>query len=142
MKPRTEGSAARKIAFICSTGEPTRTAPALLLANAARLSGIDTYVLFTFDGLRVVRGAAAARGGLSPDPWAGVPRMEPTRRIELPCAAQMVHLLRDSGANLYACALSMQMLQLERADLGGEVTDVITVCDFHELTEDAQVLYV
>ncbi len=44
----------RKVAIICSKGGLDEAYPALILANAARMSGIDVYVFFSFYGLDVV----------------------------------------------------------------------------------------
>ncbi|MBW1880888.1 MAG: DsrE/DsrF/DrsH-like family protein, partial [Deltaproteobacteria bacterium] len=44
----------RKVAIICSKGGLDEVYPAFILANAARMSGIDAMVFFTFYGLDVV----------------------------------------------------------------------------------------
>ena len=44
----------RKVAIICSKGGLDEAYPALILANAARMSGIDAFIFFTFYGLDVV----------------------------------------------------------------------------------------
>ena len=44
----------RKIAIICSKGGLDEAYPALILANAARASGIDCMMFFTFYGLDVI----------------------------------------------------------------------------------------
>ena len=44
----------RKVAIICSKGGLDEAYPALILANAARQSGIDALLFFTFWGLDVI----------------------------------------------------------------------------------------
>src|SRR5215470_14524650 len=45
----------RKIAIIVSKGSLDMAYPGLILANAARMSGIDATLFFTFWGLDVIR---------------------------------------------------------------------------------------
>ena len=44
----------RKVAIICSKGSLDMAYPALVLANAARMSGIEACLFFTFWGLDVI----------------------------------------------------------------------------------------
>ena len=44
----------RKVAIIASHGGLDEAYPALILANAARQSGIDAFVFFTFWGLDII----------------------------------------------------------------------------------------
>src|SRR5438874_8668597 len=44
----------RKVAIICSHGGLDEAYPSLILANAARQSGIECFVFFTFWGLDVI----------------------------------------------------------------------------------------
>ena len=46
--------ASRKVSIICSHGGLDEAYPALILANAARQSGIECMVFFTFWGLDVI----------------------------------------------------------------------------------------
>lgn len=47
-------STERKVAIICSKAGLDEVYPALILANAARQSGIEAFVFFTFWGLDAV----------------------------------------------------------------------------------------
>ena len=48
------GEAPRKIAIICSKGSLDMAYPGLILANAARMMGIDAVLFFTFWGMDVI----------------------------------------------------------------------------------------
>ena len=50
----TPATTARKVAIICSRGGLDEAYPALILANAARMSGIEAFIFFTFYGLDVI----------------------------------------------------------------------------------------
>ena len=60
----------RKVAIICSHGGLDEAYPALILANAARQSGIDAFVFFTFWGLDVITESKVDHhaGALTPPP--------------------------------------------------------------------------
>ena len=53
--PAPATTAERKVAIICSKGSLDMAYPGLILANAARMSGIDAMLFFTFWGLDIVR---------------------------------------------------------------------------------------
>ncbi len=149
----------RKVAIICSKGGLDEAYPALILANAARQSGIDAFVFFTFWGLDVVNDKKVdhlhvnmAGNASSPMPTmvAGLPGMESLaagmmmkkmKALDLPDVREMLKILDESGAELYACELAMRMFQLEKKDLVVQVKDVITAGDFYELAEGAQIIF-
>lgn len=152
-------TAARKVAIICSKGGLDEAYPALILANAARQSGIDAFIFFTFWGLDVVTEKKVDHlhvnlvgNPTSPVPTmlAGLPGMESfaasqmmkkMHELNLPSAREMVQMLDESGAELYACELAMDMMQLKRDDLLPQVKDVITAGDFYELADGAQIIF-
>lgn len=149
----------RKVAIICSKGGLDEAYPALILANAARQSGIDAFVFFTFFGLDVItRGKVdhlhvnMAGNAASPIPTvlAGLPGMESLaatlmkKRMEdldLPSAHEMLEILDESGAELYACELAMKMFGRTKDDLLPQVRDVITAGDFYDMAEGAQIIF-
>ena len=149
----------RKIALIVSKGGLDDTYPALILANAARQSGIEAFIFFTFYGLDVITESKIDHlhvnlvgNATSPMPTmlAGLPGMENlaakmmAKRMEdldLPGAREMIEILADSGAELYACELAMKMFDRTAEDLVPQVKDVITAGDFYDLSEGAQIVF-
>lgn len=150
---------ARKVAIICSHGGLDEAYPSLILANAARQSGIDAFVFFTFWGLDVITEskvdhlhvnlAGNASSGM-PTMVAGLPGMErlaatmmqkQMAELELPTVREMLEILEQSGAELYACELAMKMFKREKKDLVTQVKDVITAGDFYDLSEGAQIIF-
>lgn len=149
----------RKVAIICSKGGLDEAYPALILANAARQSGIDAMVFFTFWGLDVITEkkvdhlhvnlAGNASSGM-PTLIAGLPGMESLAgkmmkkqmdELSLPTVREMLQILNDSGADLYGCELAMQMFKRTKEDLIPEVKDVITAGDFYDLSVGAQIIF-
>ncbi len=152
-------STKRKVAIIASHGGLDEAYPALILANAARQSGIDAFVFFTFWGLDVITTskvdhlhvnlAGNASSGM-PTMLAGLPGMESLAasmmkkqmtELDLPTVREMLQILDESGAELYACELAMKMFKRTKEDLVPEVRDVITAGDFYDLADGAQIIF-
>ena len=149
----------RKVAIICSHGGLDEVYPALILANAARQSGIEAFVFFTFWGLDAVTEAKIdhlhvnmAGNPTSPIPTmvAGLPGMESLaahmmkksmEELDLPSVREMLKILEESGAELYGCELAMKMFKRTKAELVPQVKDVITAGDFYDLAEGAQIIF-
>ncbi len=149
----------RKVAIICSHGGLDEAYPSLILANAARQSGIDAFVFFTFWGLDVITSskvdhlhvnlAGNAASGM-PTMMAGLPGMESLAasmmkksmtELDLPSVREMLQILDESGAELYACELAMKMFKRTKQDLVDQVKEVITAGDFYDLAEGAQIIF-
>ena len=149
----------RKVAIICSKGGLDEVYPALILANAARQSGIEALIFFTFWGLDAVTEkrvdhlhvnlAGNASSGM-PTMIGGLPGMEAfaahmmkksMSELELPSVREMLKLLVDSGAELYGCELAMKMFKRTKEELVPQVKDVITAGDFFDLSAGAQIIF-
>ncbi len=149
----------RKVAIICSHGGLDEVYPSLILANAARQSGIEAFIFFTFWGLDAITEAkvdhlhvnlAGNASSVMPTVVAGLPGMESLAAkmmqkqmsdLELPTVREMLGILDESGAKLYACELAMKMFKREKRDLLPQVVDVITAGDFYDLSEGAQIIF-
>jgi peroxiredoxin family protein len=145
---------------IVSKGTLDMAYPGLILANAARMSGIDATLFFTFWGLDIVTEKSidhlhvATVGNPSmhiPTLIGGLPGMESVasevmkkqmEKLDIPPVREMIEILSDSGAKLYACQMAMDMFQRTREDLVPQVDDVITAMDFFEVSAGAQVLFI
>lgn len=150
----------RRVAIICSKGGLDEAYPALILANAARMSDIEVTLFFTFYGLDVVTEKKVdhlhvnmAGNAASPLPTmvAGLPGMESIAakmmkkkmdELGLPSVRQMIEMLDESGAELFGCQLAMEMMKLDRNALLPQVRDVITAGDFYDKSEGAQIIFV
>lgn len=150
----------RKVAIICSKGSLDMAYPGLILANAARMMGIDAVLFFTFWGMDVVREATVDKlhvgivgnpGAHMPAMVAGLPGMEAlaTRmmkrkidQIDVPSTRELLEILDDSGAEIYACQMAMEMMDIDRSELVPQVKDVITAMDFFDKSKGAQVIFI
>ena len=152
-------TANRKVAIICSKAGLDEAYPALILANAARQSGIDAFVFFTFWGLDVVTESkvdhlhvnlAGNPASGMPTMLAGLPGMESLAgrmmrkqmtELSLPTVREMLQILEEAGAELYGCELAMQMFKRKKEELVPQVKDVITAGDFYDLADGAQIIF-
>jgi peroxiredoxin family protein len=150
----------RKIAIICSKGSLDMAYPGLVLANAARMMGIDAVLFFTFWGLDIVNkkrvdklhaGIVGNPATHMPAMIAGLPGMESLAttmmkkkmdEIDIPPVSEFIEMLDDAGAELYACRMAMDMFELEEDALVPQIKDVISAMDFFEKAEGAQVVFI
>lgn len=156
----TEAPPTRKVAIICSKGSLDMAYPGLILANAARMMGIDAVLFFTFWGLDIIteRKVDHLHAGIVGNPStplptlvAGLPGMEALattmmkrkiESLEIPSVRELVETLSDAGAEIYACRMAMDMFGLERGDLLPQVQDVISAMDFFDKAEGAQTIFI
>lgn len=148
------------LAIICSKGTLDMAYPGLILANAARMSGIEATLFFTFWGLDIITKKTVDRlhvptvGNPSmhiPTMVGGLPGMEALattmmqkqmEKLDIPSVHELLEILSDSGAHLYACRMAMDMFKRTKDDLVPQVEDVISAMDFFDKAAGAQVLFI
>ena len=150
----------RKVAIVCSKGSLDMAYPGLILANAARMMGIEAMVFFTFWGLDIIteKKVDKLKAGMVGNPSAPLPHMvaglpgmesfatmmmkKKIEGLDIPDIRELLETLDAAGADLYACKMAMDMFDLERKDLIPEVKDVIGAMDFFQFAEGAQTFFV
>jgi peroxiredoxin family protein len=153
----------RKLAIIASKGSLDMAYPPLILGNAARMSGIETHIFYTFWGLDIITKkkmnglSVATVGNPSMHPWFHIPTWlgaipgmsaaaswmmrKEIDKLDFPPVGEFVQVLLDSGANMYGCKMSMDMMKLTKADLV-DGCEVLGAMEFLEISEGAQVLFI
>jgi peroxiredoxin family protein len=122
-----------KVSIICSKGTLDMAYPGLVMANGARMNGIDAMLFFTFWGLDIVTEKKIDNLHVA---TVGNPK------LEIPPVREMIEILHDSGAELYGCRMAMDMFKLERQDLVPQVDEVLTVMDFYDKSAGAQIIFI
>ena len=148
-----------KVSIIISKGSLEGVYPGLILANGARMEGIDANVFFTFFGMDAihrqrhehVKVSAVGNPGLHLATWVGgVPGMssivthqmaKKMEELDIPPIPEFVELISDSGAGLYACKASVDMFDLTKDDFIDQVDDIITVGEFYEKAAGGQIIF-
>ncbi len=151
--------AIEKVSIIISKGSFEGVYPGLILANGARMEGIEANVFFTFFGMDVInpkkngdiKVATVGNPGLHiPTMVGGLPGMsalvthqmeKKMEALDLPPIPEFVQLLADSGAKLYACKASVDMFDLKREDFVADLQDIITVGEFYGLAAGGQIIF-
>lgn len=150
----------RKVSIICSKGSLDMAYPGLILANAARMSGIEAMLFFTFWGLDIVTRGKADHLHLSivgntsvpvPAMIAGLPGVEALasaamrkemEKLDIPPVPEFIQMLSDAGAELYACQLAVDMFKLKKEDLVPQIKDVISAVDFYDKAAGSQIIFI
>lgn len=154
-KPKT----IEKVSIVISKGSLDGIYPGLIMANGARMEGIEADVFFTFFGLDAIRKNRHAKIkvatvgnpgmhlptllGALPGFSAIATRMmqRQMEKLDIPPIPEFVELIADSGAHLYACRASVDMFDLGLEDFVPQVTGIITVGEFYEHAAGGQIVF-
>lgn len=153
----------RKLAIIASKGSLDMAYPPLILANAARMAGVEVDIFFTFWGLDIItlkkmnKLNVAVVGNPSMHPWFHIPTLlgiipgmsaaasammrSEIAKLDFPPVGEFVQMVCDAGAHLYGCKMSMDMMKLTEKDLICDAK-VLGAMEFIEMSEGAQILFV
>lgn len=161
----------RKMAFICSKGNLDMAYPALIMGWNALISGVDVTLFFTFWGLDLIRksrvdhlqlppvGNASMRTGMMGFPLdIGIPQLvgvlpgmtaiatalmkSKLKKLEVPSVREMLEMLHEGGAKLYACKMTVDMAGLKKEDFLDIVDGIVTAGEFIDMTEGAQIIFI
>lgn len=140
----------RKMMIILSKATLENVYAAFVLANGARMEGIQAEIFFTFFGLEAVHKKklehlhVATVGNPAmhmPTLLGGLPGMEALatsmmkkemEKIDMPDIHEFLDILVASGVKLWACRLAMDMFHYKKEDMYEGLSDVITVGDFYK----------
>jgi peroxiredoxin family protein len=151
--------AIKKVSIIISKGSLEGIYPGLIMANGARMEGIEANVFFTFFGMDAihkeksghVKVATVGNPGLHLMTWlGGVPGMsalvtrqmaKTMEKLDIPPIPEFIEMIADSGGKLYACKATVDMFGLTKDDFIPQVDDVITVGEFYEMAAGSQIIF-
>jgi peroxiredoxin family protein len=148
-----------KVSIVVSKGSLEGIYPALIMANGARMEGIEADLFFTFFGLDAIRKdryqtikvATVGNPGMHMPTWIGaIPgfsalatRMmkRQMEKIDIPPIPEFIELVADSGVSLYACKATVDMFGLTMDDFVPQVEDIISVGEFYEKAAGGQIVF-
>jgi peroxiredoxin family protein len=148
-----------KVAIVVSKGSLEGIYPALILANGARMEGIEVDLFFTFFGLDAIRKDRQAHIkvatvgnpgmhmmtllGALPGMSAIATRMmgRQMEKLDIPPIPEFVELIADSGAKLYACRATVDMFGLTMDDFVPQVDGILSVGEFYGLAGGASIIF-
>jgi peroxiredoxin family protein len=155
----TQPETIEKVSIVVSKGSLEGIYPGLIMANGARMEGIEADLFFTFFGLDAIRKnrlerikvATVGNPGLHLPTWLGaLPGVSALatwlmkgqmEKIDIPPIPEFIELVHDSGVRLFACKATVDMFGLTMEDFVPQVEDIISVGEFYEKAGGGQVIF-
>lgn len=149
----------KKVSIIISKGSLEAVYPGLIMANGARMEGIEATIFFTFFGLdaiidkRMDKLKVATVGNPAmhiPTMIGGLPGMSAfatkkmkneMEKLDIPPIREFIEMIHDTGADIYACRATVDMFHLDESDFCTQVDDIISVGEFYEKSAGAEIIF-
>lgn len=155
----------KKVSIICAKGALEDVYASLVLANGARMEGIEANLFFTFFGLNAIRKnkmdklhtgtvgnpAMEMPGGIPfptflgaiPGVEAGVSAMmkKEMEKLDIPPVSEFLDIISASGGKIYACKMAVEMFKLKEEDFIDDLDGILTVGDFYEKAAGGQIIF-
>ena len=149
----------QKVSIIVSQGSLEGVCPGLIMANGARMEGIEASLFFTFFGLDAIikkrmnslKVATVGNPGMHmPTLLGAIPGMsafatsmmkKEIEKLDIPPIGEFITMIHDAGCEIYACRATVDMFHLKKDDFCEEVDGVISVGQFYEKAAGAQIIF-
>lgn len=149
----------KKISIVCSKGSLEGIYPALIMANGARMEGIEVNVFFTFFGMDAITKKKMNKIKVATvgNPAMGIPTFigafpgmsamatkmmkKQMEELDIPPIPEFIEMISDAGGKIYACLASVDMFKLKKEDFCDELDGVLTVGQFYEISAGAQIIF-
>lgn len=158
-EPEEKEESIKKVSIVVSKGSLEGIYPALIMANGARMEGIEATLFFTFFGMdaiidkRVdnVKVATVGNPGMHLPTMIGmIPGMsafatskmkKEMEKLDIPPIREFLEMIDDAGGDIYACKASVDMFHLTKDDFIPQVKEIISVGEFYEKSAGAQIIF-
>jgi peroxiredoxin family protein len=157
----------KKVSIIVSRGSLEGVYPGLIMANGARMEGIEANLFFTFFGLHAIvkkkmhklkvgtvgnpalcvpkamgPGMPTWLGAIPGMSWIATAMMKKEmEKIDIPPVGEFIEMIHDAGGKIYACKATVDMFKLTERDFCPQVDKVLTVGEFYEKSAGAQIIF-
>ena len=149
----------QKVSIIVSKGSLEGVYPGLIMANGARMEGIDAMVFFTFFGLNALHKKKMDRLKVATvgNPAMGIPTLvgalpgmsafatwmmkKEMEKLDIPPVGEFLVMIHDAGGKIYGCKAAMDMFHYRREDLCDQVDGILTVGEFYEKSAGASIIF-
>lgn len=157
--PNNQDEPIKKVSIIVSHGSLEGVYPGLIMANGARMEGIEATLFFTFFGMDAImekrmdnlKVATVGNPAMHlPTILGAIPGMsafatsqmkKEMEKLDIPPVREFIEMIADAGAELFACKASVDMFHLTKKDFCPQVKDIISVGQFYELSAGAQIIF-
>ena len=148
-----------KVSIIISRGSLEGVYPGLIMANGARMEGIEASLFFTFFGLDAIikkrmhnlKVATVGNPAMHMPTLVGaLPGMssfatsmmkKEIEKLDIPPVGEFLTMIHDTGAEIYACRATVDMFHLKPDDFCPEVDGIISVGQFYEKAAGGQIIF-
>jgi len=148
-----------KVSIVVSKGSLGGVYPGLIMANGARMDGIEANLFFTFFGMDAIRKdrmnrikvATVGNPGMHLPSLIGIlpglsamatsMMMKTMDKLDIPPVPEFVEMIADAGAKFYACKASVDMFKLTKEDFCPQVDSIITVGDFYARAAGGHIIF-
>ena len=149
----------KKVSIIVSKGSLDGVYPGLIMANGARMDGIEANLFFLFFGLDAIikkrmskiKVATVGNPGMHMPSLIGIlPGMSAMAtammtktmdKLDIPPVPEFIEMVADAGCRLYACKASVDMFKLKKEDFCPQVDSIITVGAFYEKAAGGHIIF-
>ena len=149
----------KKVSIIISKGGLDGVYPGLIMANGARMEGIEASLFFTFFGLDAIvkkrmgkiKIATVGNPGMHMATVLGMlpgmsamatsMMMKTMDKLDLPPVPEYIEMIADAGCKLYACKATVEMFKLKKEDFCPQVDSIINVGKFYEIAAGGEIIF-
>lgn len=149
----------KKVSIIISKGGLEGIYPGLIMANGARMEGIETNLFFTFFGMDAIikkrmgriKVATVGNPGMHMPSLVGIlPGMsaiatsmmkKTMEKLDFPPVPEYIEMIADAGGTLYACKATVDMFKLKKEDFCPQVNSIINVGRFYEISAGGHIIF-
>lgn len=152
----------KKMMFILSKATIENVYAAFVMANGARMEGIEAEIFFTFFGLEAIQKKKLKKLHVAtvgnpamhiPTMIGGLPGMEALatkmmkkemEKLDMPPVDEFLEILSASGVKMWGCKLAVDMFHLEEKDLIDDLDGILTIGDFYSKADQdgTQILFI
>jgi peroxiredoxin family protein len=149
----------KKVSIVISKGGLDGVYPGLIMANGARMEGLEANLFFTFFGLDAIitkrmhkiKIATVGNPGMHMITWLGaIPGMSAMAtsmmqktmdKLDIPPIPEFIEMVADAGCKLYACKATVDMFKLKKEDFCPQMDSIINVGKFYEVSAGGQIIF-
>ncbi len=149
----------KKVSIVISKGSLEGIYPGLIMANGARMEGMEANIFFTFFGLEAImkkrmdKIKVATVGnpamhipslvGILPGMSAFATKMmlKEMDKLDIPPIPEFIEMVHDAGAHLYACKATVEMFHLSMDDFCEHVDGILNVGKFYEISAGGEIIF-
>lgn len=149
----------KKVSIVVSKGSLEGIYPGLIMANGARMKGMEANLFFTFFGLDTItkkkmNNIKVATVG---NPAMGIPTLigalpgmsafatgmmkKQMEELDIPPIPEFIEMISDAGGKIYACLATVEMFKLKKEDFCDQLDGILTVGDFYDLSAGGEIIF-